>query len=187
MAGFVEGVDRGQNTLFPALLEDYVAEDNPVRAVDVFVDGLDFDKLGFVGVQALDTGRPGYHPRTMLKLYIYGYLNRIPLSRCLERECQRNIEMIWLTRQLAPSRTSRLSRTSARTMAGAFPEFVALCFAVHGCEHVGHDARRDRVTSFENEADCSPSECESCLGSSAFRPPYHMNLQISHPILDISI
>jgi transposase len=102
MTGFVEGVDRGQSTLFPALLDDYVAEDNPVRAVDVFVDGLDLDKLGFVGVQPLDTGRPGYHPGTMLKLYIYGYLNRVPSSRRLERECQRNIEMIWLTGQLAP-------------------------------------------------------------------------------------
>jgi transposase len=87
--------------LFPALLDDYVAEDNPVRAVDVFVDGLDFDKLGFPGVQALDTGRPGYHPGMMLKLYSYGYLNRVPSSRRLERECQRNIEMIWLTGQLA--------------------------------------------------------------------------------------
>src|SRR5258708_13151352 len=102
MAVFVEGVERGQSTLFPTLLDDYVAEDNPVRAVDVFVDGLDLDKLGFVGVQPLDTGRPGYHPRMMLKLYIYGYLNRVPSSRRLERECQRNIEMIWLTAQLAP-------------------------------------------------------------------------------------
>jgi len=85
MAGFVEGVDRGQSTLFPALLDDYVTEDKPVRAVDVFVDGLD---LGFVGVQPLDTGRPSYHPGTMLKLYIYGYLNRVPSSRRLERECQ---------------------------------------------------------------------------------------------------
>ncbi len=102
MAGFVQGVDRGQSTLFPALLDDYVAEDNPVRAVDVFVDGLDLDELGFVGVQPLDTGRPGYHPRMMLKLYIYGYLNRVPSSRRLERECQRNIEMIWLTGQLEP-------------------------------------------------------------------------------------
>ena len=89
MAGFVEGVDRGQSTLLPALLDDYVAEDNPVRAVDVFVDGLDLDELGFVGVQPLDTGRPGYHPGMMLKLYIYGYLNRVPSSRRLERECQR--------------------------------------------------------------------------------------------------
>ena len=72
MAGFVEGVDRGQRTLFPAVLDDYVADDNPVRAVDVFVDGLDLERLGFVGVQPLDTGRPGYHPGMMLKLYIYG-------------------------------------------------------------------------------------------------------------------
>jgi transposase len=78
-----------------------VTDDNPVRAVDVFVDGLDLDKLGFIDVQPLDTGRPGY-PGTMLKLYIYGYLNRVPSSRRLERECQRNIEMIWLTGQLAP-------------------------------------------------------------------------------------
>src|SRR5262249_45353174 len=96
MKRFVEGLDRGQSTLFPASLDDYVIEDNPVRAVDVFVDGLDLDKLGFVGVQPLDTGRPGYHPAVMLKLYIYGYLNRVPSSRRLERECQRNIELIWL-------------------------------------------------------------------------------------------
>jgi transposase len=70
MAGFVEGVDRAQSTLFPPLLDDYVAEDNPVRAIDVFVDGLYLDKLGFVGIQPLDTGRPSYHPRMMLKLYI---------------------------------------------------------------------------------------------------------------------
>lgn len=78
MKRFVEGVHRGRSTLFPALLDDYVIGDNPVRAVDVFVDGLHFDKIGFVGVQPLDTGRPSYHPGTMLKLYIYGYLNRIP-------------------------------------------------------------------------------------------------------------
>ena len=102
MTGFVEGVDRGQITLFPARLDDDVSDDNPVRAFDVFVDGLDLDKLGFFGVQPLDRGRPNYHPRMLLKLYIYGYLNRVPSSRRLERECQRNIEMIWLTGQLAP-------------------------------------------------------------------------------------
>ncbi len=98
MAGFVEGIDREQVTLFPARLDEYVAEDNPVRAVDAFVDGLDLGGLGFIHVQPLDIGRPGYHPRMMLKLYIYGYLNRVPSSRRLERECQRNIEVIWLTR-----------------------------------------------------------------------------------------
>ena len=102
MAGFVEGTDRGQMTLLPARLDDYVAEDNPVRAVDVFVDNLDLDSFGFIRVQPLDLGRPGYDPRMMLKLYIYAYLNRVPSSRRLERECQRNIEVIWLTEQLAP-------------------------------------------------------------------------------------
>jgi transposase/uncharacterized small protein (DUF1192 family) len=102
MAGFVEGVDRSQSTLFPASLEDYITEDNPVRAVDVFVDGLDLRALGFTSVDPLETGRPGYHPAMMLKLYVYGYLNRIPSSRRLERECQRNLELIWLTGKLAP-------------------------------------------------------------------------------------
>jgi transposase len=129
MAGFVEGVDRGQNTLFPALLEDYVAEDNPVRAVDVFVDGLDLDKLGFVGVQPLDIGRPAYHPRTMLKLYIYGYLNRVPSSRRLERECQRNIEMIWLTGQLAPDfkTIADFRKDNGKAIREVCRAFVALC------------------------------------------------------------
>ena len=129
MAGFVEGVDRGQSTLFPALLDDYVAEENPVRAVDVFVSGLDLDKLGFVGVQPLDTGRPGYHPGTMLKLYIYGYLNRVPSSRRLERECQRNIEMIWLTGQLAPDfkTIADFRKDNGKAIREVCREFVALC------------------------------------------------------------
>jgi len=129
MAGFVEGVDRGQSTLFPALLDDYVAEDNPVRAVDVFVDGLDLDKLGFVGVEPLDTGRPGYHPRMMLKLYIYGYLNRVPSSRRLERECQRNIEMIWLTGQLAPDfkTIADFRKDNGKAIREVCREFVGLC------------------------------------------------------------
>jgi transposase len=129
MAGFVEGVDRGQSTLFPSLLDDYVAEDNPVRAVDVFVDGLDLDELGFVGVQPRDTGRPGYHPRMMLKLYIYGYLNRVPSSRRLERECQRNIEMIWLTGQLAPDfkTIADFRKDNGKAIREVCREFVALC------------------------------------------------------------
>jgi len=129
MKRFVEGVDRGQSTLFPASLDDCVTEDNPVRAVDVFVDGLDLDKLGFVGVQPLDTGRPSYHPGTMLKLYIYGYLNRIPSSRRLERDCQRNIEMIWLTRQLAPDfkTIADFRKDNGEAIREVCREFVALC------------------------------------------------------------
>jgi transposase len=129
MKRFVEGLDRGQSTLFPASLDDYVTEDNPVRAVDVFVDGLDLDKLGFVGVQPLDIGRPSYHPRVMLKLYIYGYLNRVPSSRRLERECQRNIEMIWLTGQLAPDfkTIADFRKDNGKAIREVCREFVALC------------------------------------------------------------
>ena len=101
MAGFVTGADRTQGTMFPAQLEDYVAADNPVRVIDFFIDRLDLGKLGFGGVKPKGTGRPAYHPAVMLKIYVYGYLNRVQSSRRLERECQRNIEVMWLTGSLA--------------------------------------------------------------------------------------
>src|SRR6202007_591392 len=125
----VEGLDRGQSTLFPASLDDYVTEHNPVRAVDVFVDGLDLDKLGFLGAQPLDTAPPSYHPGVMLKLYIYGYLNRVPSSRRLERECQRNIEMIWLTGQLAPDfkTIADFRKDNGKAIREVCRTFVALC------------------------------------------------------------
>ena len=127
MAGFVEGVDRSQSTLFPAVLDDYVGDDNPVRAVDVFVDGLDLGKLGFASVDA--RGRPGYAPATMLKIYIYGYLNRIPSSRRLERECQRNIELIWLTGRLAPDfkTIADFRKDNGKAIREVCRAFVALC------------------------------------------------------------
>jgi transposase len=93
---------RSQATLLPEYLDDYVAEDNPVRAVDAFVEELDLKALGFEGADPAETGRPSYHPAVLLKLYIYGYLNRIPSSRRLEREAQRNVELMWLTGRLAP-------------------------------------------------------------------------------------
>jgi transposase len=129
MVGFVAGTDRGQITLFPARLDDYVVEDNPVRAVDVFVDCLDLDRLGFIRVQPLDMGRPGYDPRMMLKLYIYGYLNRVPSSRRLERECQRNIEVIWLTGHLAPDfkTIADFRRDNGTAIREVCRQFVALC------------------------------------------------------------
>lgn len=101
MSGFIEGEDRHQATLLPELLDDYVAEDNAVRVVDVFIDDLDLSGLGFK-TKPSETGRPAYHPATMLKLYVYGYLNRIQSSRRLEREAQRNVELMWLTGRLAP-------------------------------------------------------------------------------------
>src|SRR6187397_1480727 len=94
MRRFVEGTDREQSTLFPECLEDWICEDNPVRAIDVFIDELDLAQLGFGGVEPEVTGRPSYHPSVLLKLYVYGYLNRVQSSRRLEREAGRNVEVI---------------------------------------------------------------------------------------------
>ena len=129
MSGFVEGIDRSQSTLFPALLDDYVAEDNLVRAVDAFAEGLDLGKLGFSRVEPLEQGRPGYHPATLLKIYIYGYLNRVPSSRRLERECQRNIELVWLTGQLAPDfkTIADFRKDNGKAIREVCRSFVALC------------------------------------------------------------
>jgi len=102
MKRFVEGVARDQGGLFPAHLNDFIGEDNPVRAVDALVDMLDLRKLGFTAADPSATGRPGYHPGVLLKLYVYGYLNAIPSSRRLEREAGRNVELMWLTGRLAP-------------------------------------------------------------------------------------
>src|SRR4029079_3203459 len=100
MRRVVEGMDRGQSALFPECLEDWITEDNPVRVIDIFVDELELAELGFDGVAPEGTGRPSYHPSVLLKLYIYGYLNRVQSSRRLEREALRNIEVMWLTGRL---------------------------------------------------------------------------------------
>lgn len=102
MKRFIEGEGRQQVTLLPECLDDFVGADNPVRVVDAFVDELDLGTLGFDGTSPAATGRPSYHPAVLLKIYIYGYLNRIQSSRRLERECQRNLELMWLTGRLAP-------------------------------------------------------------------------------------
>src|SRR6516165_2304595 len=102
MTRFVEGADRGQSTLLPECLDDWVADDNPVRVIDAFVAALDLAALGFGGVEPAGTGRPSYHPAALLKLYIYGYLNRVHSSRRLEREAGRNVEVMWLLARLAP-------------------------------------------------------------------------------------
>src|SRR6201987_1394952 len=102
MKRFVEGEDRLQGTLLPHYLDDYVTENNPVRVIEAFIDELDLATLGFDGVVPETTGRPPYHPSTLLKIYLYGYLNRVQSSRRLEREAQRNIELMWLIGRLAP-------------------------------------------------------------------------------------
>ena len=116
--------------LFPEQLEDWIAEDNPVRAVDVFVDELDLTELGFARAQPAATGRPAYHPATLLKIYIYGYLNRIQSSRRLERETQRNVELMWLTGRLIAGLQDdcRLSaRTTVQAIRGSAESSSVLC------------------------------------------------------------
>ena len=102
MGRFIDGGERNQPSFLPASLEDYVEQDNPVRVVDAFIDELHLGAIGFAGVTPAATGRPSYHPSTMLKLYLYGYLNRVQSSRRLEREAKRNVEVMWLTGRLAP-------------------------------------------------------------------------------------
>src|SRR5688572_5428909 len=129
MKRFVEGEDRRQATLLPECLDDYVAPDNPVRIIEAFVDELDLAALGFAGVVPEATGRPAYHPATLLKIYIYGYLNRVPSSRRLERETQRNLELMWLTGRLMPDvkTIADFRRDNGPAIRAACAQFVVLC------------------------------------------------------------
>ena len=129
MKGFVQGADRQQTTLLPECLDDWVDESNPVRAVDVFVDALDLRGLGFDGVDPAATGRPAYHPSPMLKLYIYGYLNRVQSSRRLEREAGRNLEVMWLTGRLVPDHKTiaDFRKDNGPAIKKVCAQFVALC------------------------------------------------------------
>jgi transposase len=129
MKRFVEGMDRGQVTLFPDCLEDWIREDNPVRVIDVFVDGLDLAELRFGGVEPEVTGRPSYHPSVLLKLYIYGYLNRVQSSRRLEREAGRNVEVMWLTGRLVPDHKTiaDFRKDNGPAIRKVCAQFVALC------------------------------------------------------------
>ena len=128
MSGFIEGEDRNQATLFPERLDDYVAEDSPVRVIDVFIDDLDISGLGFK-TEANDTGRPAYHASTMLKIYVYGYLNRVQSSRRLEREAQRNVELMWLVGRLAPDfkTIADFRKDNGEAIRLVCREFVMLC------------------------------------------------------------
>ena len=129
MKRFVEGQDRTQFILLPDCLDDYVGEDNPVRIVDAFIDELDLAALGFDGVVPEVTGRPAYHPSTLLKIYLYGYLNRVQSSRRLEREAQRNIELMWLTGRLAPDfkTIADFRKDNGATIRAVCSQFVVLC------------------------------------------------------------
>ena len=129
MGRFVEGADRRQDFLLPASLEDYVSQDNPVRLVEAFIDELDLQALGFSGAPPADTGRPAYHPVTMLKIYLYGYLNRVQSSRRLEREAGRNVEVMWLCQRLVPDHKTLADfrKDNGRAIRKVCVQFVTLC------------------------------------------------------------
>jgi transposase len=129
MGRFVAGADRNQTTLFPECLDDWIDEDNPVRVVDAFVDAVNLGELGFDGVVPEATGRPSYHPSVLLKLYIYGYLNRVQSSRRLEREAARNVELMWLTGRLVPDHKTiaDFRKENGRAIRNVCARFVTLC------------------------------------------------------------
>ena len=128
MKRFVEGLDRGQATLFPECLSDWIDAENPVRVIDAFVDALDLAELGFE-VEPAETGRPGYHPSTLLKLYVYGYLNRVQSSRRLEREAGRNVELMWLLGRLVPDHktVADFRKDNGGAIRKVCARFVELC------------------------------------------------------------
>src|SRR5438309_10447803 len=129
MHRFIDGEDRMQQTLLPHCLEDYVGEENPVRVIEVIIEELDLAALGFSGMTPAATGRPGYHPSTLLKIYLYGYLNRVQSSRRLEREAQRNIELMWLTGRLAPDfkTIADFRKDNGAAIRAVCSQFVVLC------------------------------------------------------------
>lgn len=127
--GFVQGVHRDQVVMFPESLDEYIADDNPVRFIDAFVGSLDLQVLGFERAVPMERGRPPYHPGDLLKLYVYGYLNRIRTSRTLEREAQRNVEVMWLLRKLAPDfkTIADFRRDNGKAIRAVFREFTVMC------------------------------------------------------------
>jgi transposase len=146
---YIEGIDRRRKISFPEYIDDYITEDNPVRVIDAFVDSLDIEGLGFKNAKPSDTGRPGYDPRALLKLYVYGYLNRINSSRKLETETYRNIEVMWLLRKLKPDHKviSDFRKDNKEAINKVFKQFIALCkqWELFGMEVVAVDGSKFRA------------------------------------------
>jgi len=161
MRRFIESTDRQQSTLFPECLEDWICDDNPVRVIDVFVDELDLADLRFDGVDPEVTGRPSYHPAVLLKLYIYGYLNRVQSSRRLEREAGRNVEVMWLTGRLVPDHKTiaDFRKDNGPAIRKVCTQFVALCRkTARCCAAIGQrHARiaRSRLVARQDRSDAS--------------------------------
>lgn len=149
--GYVEGTNREQVVLFPAVIDDYVTTDNPVRFVEAFVKRLDLGALGFSKAEPEERGRPAYDPRDLLKLYLYGYLNEIRSSRKLERETLRNVEVMWLLRRLTPDHKTiaNFRKDNVQVLPGVFREFTKLCreLELFGAELVGIDGSKFRAVN----------------------------------------
>ena len=165
MKRFVAGADRGQSTLLPECLDDFIDESNPVRVIDAFVDALDLAGLGFDGVAPEATGRPSYHPSILLKLYIYGYLNRVQSSRRLEREAGRNVEVMWLLGRLVPDHKTiaDFRKDNGAAIRKVCARFVALCRADGSA--AGHE-RRDRRQQVQGGEQPRP-ELHACQDGAA--------------------
>lgn len=149
MMRYIEGVDRKRKISFPEYIDDYITDDNPVRVIDTFVDSLDMVELGFENANPPDTGRPGFDSRVLLKLYIYGYMNRIASSRRLEAETSRNIELMWLLRKLKPDHKviADFRKDNKEAIKKVFRQFVALCkqWDLFGMEVVAVDGSKFRA------------------------------------------
>ena len=147
----ITGFERSQLLLLPGAIDDYVGPDNPVRFIDAFVDGLDLTKAGFARAAPEKTGRPGYAPGDMLKLYIYGYLNRVRSSRRLEAECHRNIEVIWLLATLKPDfkTIADFRADNCKAFRAVFRQFVVLCrkLDLFGRELIAVDGTRIKAVN----------------------------------------
>jgi transposase len=182
MKGFVQGSDRQQTTLLPECLDNWVGESNPVRAVDVFVDALELRDLGFDGVDPAATGRPAYHPSPMLKLYIYGYLNRVQSSRRLEREAGRNLEVMWLTGRLVPDHKTiaDFREDNGPAIKKVCARFVELCrkmgllakasVAVDGSKFKAVNSRDKQLHAGQNQA---PPEADRRERGALHEPTRH--------------
>jgi transposase len=152
---YIEGYCRTQRLLLPDVIDDYVTEENPVRFIDAYVESLDLERLGFARAQAALTGRPAYDPRDLLKLYIYGYLNRIRSSRRLERETHRNVELIWLLRKLRPDfkTIADFRNNNTKALQALFREFVLRCkqLDLFGAELLAIDGSKFRAVNSKHK------------------------------------
>jgi transposase len=164
----ISGIDRLQTLLFPEAIDDYVGPDNPVRFIDAFVDGLDLAAAGFARVAPEKTGRPGYAPGDLLKLYIYGYLNRVRSSRRLEAECHRNVEVIWLLRTLKPDfkTIADFRADNRKAFRAVFRQFVVLCrkLDLFGRELLGVYGTRIKAVNNKGR-NCTKSSLEKFINS----------------------